>query len=73
MIGETIATARNQRFSSRLRGALRELRGDFGDDAVLLVALFLPWRSTIYNELLTLPNVEENSSNKTSRLDMEEE
>ena len=73
LIGETIATARNQRFSSRLRGALRELRGDFGDEAVLLVPLFLPWRSTIYNELLTLPNVEENSSNKTSRLDMEEE
>ena len=73
LIGETIATARNQRFSSRLRGALRELREVIGDEAVLLVPLFLPWRSTIYNELLTLPNVEENSSNKTSRLDTEEE
>ena len=73
LIGETIATARNQRFSSRLRGALRELREVIGDEAVLLVPLFLPWRSTIYNELLSLPNVEENSSNKTSRLDTEEE
>ena len=73
LIGETIATARNQRFSSRLRGALRELREVIGDEAVLLVPLFLPWRSTIYNELLTLPNVEENSSNKTSRLNTEEE
>ena len=73
LIGETIATARNQRFSSRLRGALRELREVIGDEAVLLVPLFLPWRSTIYNELLTLPNVEENSSNKTSRHDTEEE
>ena len=73
LIGETIANARNQRFSSRLRGALRELREVIGDEAVLLVPLFLPWRSTIYNELLTLPNVEENSSNKTSRLDTEEE
>ena len=73
LIGETIATARNQRFSSRLRGALRELREVIGDEAVLLVPLFLPWRSTIYNELLSLPNVEENSSNKTSRLNTEEE
>ena len=35
--------------------------------------LFLPWRSSIFEELTNLPEVEENSSNKTSRLDMEEE
>ena len=73
LIGETIAEARNLRFTSRLRGALKQLRIDYGDDAVLLVPLFMPWRSTIFNELNNLPDVEENSSNKTSRLDMEEE
>jgi|TARA_B100001540_G_scaffold106963_1_gene96281 hypothetical protein len=73
LIGETIAEARNLRFASRLRGALKQLRIDYGDDAVLLVPLFMPWRSTIFNELNNLPDVEENSSNKTSRLDMEEE
>ena len=73
LIGETIAESRNLRFASRLRGALKQLRIDYGDDAVLLVPLFMPWRSTIFNELNNLPDVEENSSNKTSRLGMEEE
>ena len=73
LIGEAIAESRNLRFASRLRGALKQLRIDYGDDAVLLVPLFMPWRSTIFNELNNLPDVEENSSNKTSRVDMEEE
>ena len=73
LIGETIAEARNLRFTSRLRGALKQLRIDYGNDAVLLVPLFMPWRNTIFNELNNLPDVEENSSNKTSRLGMEEE
>ena len=73
LIGEAIAESRNLRFASRLRGALKQLRIDYGDDAVLLVPLFMPWRSTIFNELNNLPDVEENSSNKTSRLGMEEE
>ena len=73
LIGEAIAESRNLRFASRLRGALKQLRIDYRDDAVLLVPLFMPWRSTIFNELNNLPDVEENSSNKTSRLGMEEE
>ena len=73
LIGEKIAKARNERFAARLRGALKELRSEHGKGAVLLVPLFLPWRSSIFDELTNLPEVEENSSNKTSRLDMEEE
>ncbi len=73
LIGEAIAESRNLRFASRLRGALKQLRMDHGNDAVLLVPLFMPWRNTIFNELNNLPDVEENSSNKTSRLNMEEE
>lgn len=73
LIGETIAKARNERFASRLRGALKELRTEYGNDAVLLVPLFLPWRKSILEELTNLPDVEENSSNKTSRLNTEEE
>ena len=73
LIGEKIAKARNERFASRLRGALKELRTEFDNDAVLLVPLFLPWRNSIFEELANLPEIEENSSNKTSRLHMEEE
>ena len=73
LIGEKIAKARNERFAARLRGALKELRNEHGEGAVLLVPLFLPWRGSIFEELTNLPEVEENSSNKTSRLDMEEE
>ena len=73
LIGENIAKARNERFASRLRGALKELRTEYGNDAVLLVPLFLPWRNSIQEELTNLPDVEENSSNKTSRLNTEEE
>ena len=73
LIGEKISQDRNLRFASRLRGALSELRKEHGDDAVLLIPLFLPWRSAMYNQLVKLPNVEENSSNKTSTVNMEEE
>ena len=73
LIGEKIAENRDVRYAARLRGALEELRNDYGKEAVLLVPLFLPWRYTIYNQLIKLPIPEENSSNKTSRLNMEEE
>ena len=73
LIGETISEARNKRFAARLRGALKQLRQLHGSDAVLLVPLFLPWRFTIFNQLAALPNVEENSSNKTPSEGMEEE
>ena len=73
LIGEKIAENRDVRYAARLRGALEELRNDYGKEAVLLVPLFLPWRYTIYNQLIKLPIPEENSSNKTSRPDMEEE
>ena len=73
LIGEQISNNRNARFASRLRGALKVLRLECGNEAVLLVPLFMPWRSAIFNQLAKLPDVEENSSNKTSRPVMEEE
>ena len=72
-VGEHIAQARDLRFASRLRGALASLRKEFGEDAILLVPLFLPWRSKMAKVLDSLPEVEENSSNKTSTDGTEEE
>jgi hypothetical protein len=73
LIGEKIAQSRNLRYAARLRGALAELCRHHGASAVLLVPLFLPWRQDIAQILETMPEVEENSSNKTSTVDMEEE
>ena len=73
LIGEKIAQNRNLRYAARLRGALAELRQHHGASAVLLVPLFLPWRQDIAEILETMPEVEENSSNKTLTGDMEEE
>ena len=73
LIGEKISHSRNLRFAARLRGALAELRQEYGASTVLLVPLFLPWRQDIAELLQTMPKIEENSSNKTSTGDMEEE
>ena len=73
LIGEKISYGRNLRYAARLRGALADLRQEHGSSAVLLVPLFLPWRKDIVELLQTKPEVEENSSNKTSTVGMEEE
>ncbi|MBL6896595.1 MAG: hypothetical protein ISR23_05880 [Candidatus Poseidoniaceae archaeon] len=73
LIGEKISHNRNLRFAARLRGALAELRQEYGASTVLLVPLFLPWRQDIAELLQTMPKIEENSSNKTSTGNMEEE
>ena len=73
LIGEKIADNRNLRYAARLRGALADLRQEFGNDAVLLVPLFLPWRKDISKILATMPKVEEISSNKPFSGVMEEE
>ena len=73
LIGEKISYGRNLRYAARLRGALADLRQEHGSSAVLLVPLFLPWRKDIVELLQSKPEVEENSSNKTSTAGMEEE
>ena len=41
LIGEQISSSRNARFAKRLRGALADLRKDYGDDARLIVPIAL--------------------------------
>ena len=65
LIGETVSKSRNDRFASRLRGALADLRKTYNDDACLLVPLATPWRHQIISSLDLLPEVEEITSNKT--------
>lgn len=52
---------RDQRFAARLRGGLASLRQEFGDDAVMLVPIILPWRKGIQNALEELPEAEASS------------
>ena len=73
IIGEKIAHSRNLRYAARLRGALASLRETVGNDANLLVPLYMPWREEIAKVLESLPEVEENSSNKTQTAIQEEE
>jgi len=61
-----INIARNNRFASRLRGGLVELREDYGKDAILLVPMTQAWRSSIQEALERLPEPEEVSSSGTS-------
>ena len=64
---------RNLRYAARLRGALASLRETVGNDANLLVPLYMPWREEIAKVLESLPEAEENSSNKTQTATQEEE
>ena len=73
IIGEKIAHSRNLRYAARLRGALASLRETVGNDANLLVPLYMPWREEIAKVLKSLPEAEENSSNKTQTATQEEE
>jgi hypothetical protein len=56
-----------------LRGALASLREDFGDEAVLLLPLYLPHRNAILEALEALPKQEKVSLDSTSPERLEEE
>jgi len=73
IVGPNVCDSRNQRFAARLRGALATLREDFGNDAILLLPLYLPHRNTILEALNSLPKQEEISLNTTSSDRTEEE
>ena len=73
IIGPDVADARNQRYGCRLRGALSTLRKEFGDDAILLVPLYLPHRNAMLSVLQSLPKVEEITSYTGPYDDTEEE
>tara|TARA_B110000444_G_scaffold97003_1_gene91974 strand:+ start:65802 stop:66623 length:822 start_codon:yes stop_codon:yes gene_type:complete len=73
LVGPEVCMSRNQRYASRLRGALAVLREDFGDEAVLLLPLYLPHRNDILDALNALPKQEKISLDTTSPGDLEEE
>ena len=73
IVGEKVVEARDARYAERLRGALADLRTTFGDEAVLLLPVFLPHRNAILNALETLPQPEEITSNPTDTAGTEEE
>ena len=54
------------RFAARLRGGLKQLRTDHGEDALLLVPIQQAWRESMLNALETLPEPEEDSSPSSS-------
>ena len=55
-------TNRDIRFSARLRGGLAKLRDEFGNDAILLVPVFQPWKQGIHQALESGVEAEEVSS-----------
>ena len=63
---------RDMRFSSRLRGALADLRNEYGNETILLVPIQQAWRESMVKMLDTLPKPEEVSSLRASS-DREEE
>ena len=67
-----INLARNNRFASRLRGGLAELRTTHGEDSVLLVPMTQAWRKSLHEALQKLPEPEEVSSSGTSSHEEEE-
>jgi nucleotide-binding universal stress UspA family protein len=73
LIGEEISSERNNRFATRLRGALADLRKTHGDEACLLVPLVMPWRHQISSSLELVSEIEEITSNTTDTDGMEEE
>ena len=73
LVGEAVVKARDIRYAERLRGALANLRKEHGEDAVLLLPLFLPHRNAVLAALESLPEPEEITSNPTDTADTEEE
>ena len=73
LVGEKIVEARDLRYAERLRGSLADLRKTHGDDAVLLLPLFLAQRNAVLEALEALPVPEEITSNPTDTGQTEEE
>lgn len=73
LIGESVVKARDLRYAERLRGALADVRKSHGDEAVLLLPLFLPHRNAILAALENLPEAEEITSYPTDSDNTEEE
>jgi len=73
IVGEKVVEARNLRYAERLRGALADLRVTFGEEAVLLLPVFLPHRNAVLEALESLPQPEEITSNPTDTAGTEEE
>ena len=73
IVGEKVVEARDLRYAERLRGALADLRVTFGDEAVLLLPVFLPHRNAVLDALESLPQPEEITSNPTDTAGTEEE
>ncbi len=73
VVGPQVCSSRDQRYAARLRGALALLRKDFGDEATLLLPLYLPHRNAILEALNSLPKQEEISLDTTSSDRLEEE
>ena len=69
---EVLNVEKDERFAARLRGGLAILRGEHGDDAVLLVPIQQAWRDSMLRALNTMPDAEESSS-LASTSDGEEE
>ena len=53
-----VESTKDLRFASRLRGALSNLRLEYGDEAVLLVPIQQAWRASMLSALKALPDAE---------------
>ena len=73
LITPELALRRDERYAKRLRGALKFLRDEYGDDACLLAVVHMPHRHEVLKALEAHPTHEEISSTVTSTLDTEEE
>ncbi|MDP6199225.1 MAG: hypothetical protein QF531_00500 [Candidatus Poseidonia sp.] len=68
-----LTARRDARYASRIRGALASLREQKGDDAILLLVVHKPHRSSLMAALHERPAPEEISSTLTDSVDTEEE
>ena len=68
---EELNREKDLRFASRLRGALSNLRENFGDEAVLLVPIQQAWRSSMLSALETMPDAETSSLGASSQQEEE--
>lgn len=73
LINESLSSSRDNRFAARLRGALADLRIQYGDEATLLLPMHMPWRNAIYRALDEQHEVEEITSSPTVSGKLEEE
>ena len=73
IVGDKVVKDRDARYAERLRGALANLRKTHGDEAVLLLPLYLPHRNAMLAALESLPEPEEITSNPTDTDSTEEE